>query len=309
MTPLLSWARPVLKVSGGLVWDKTKQEKHWVTKSHLELFLNVVFILFISFCVATVFFCCMGFFPDDQQADSSSLRTHFPWFHGFTHFSHLSHGYLYISLPPVFMYLLPVVLTCRCCFFLLSFLFVLSNWPQPHRATSALPTCCCWREKYCFMWVDSKATNCSLVCMCAFVIEMYCKYKKADIFNKNINLSHELLAFLSPLGSFFSVRITWWNRHSLYLVCFCVVLSYEVEGPFLTLDGPWKVGEFGTAFWPTLCLPWFGHKNSPRPSCAHQPAWHHQIYFYSLQIEPSFYPYWHIPRLRGAWLRSRGTGI
>ena len=36
-----------------------------------------------------------------------------------------------------------------------------------------------------------------------------------------------------------------------------------------------------------------------------QPAWHHQIYFYSLQIEPLLYPYWHIPRLRGAWLHSR----
>lgn len=42
------------------------------------------------------------------------------------------------------------------------------------------------------------------------------------------------------------------------------------------------------------------------PSHAHcQPAWHHQIYFYSLQIEPLLYPYWHIPRLRGAWLHSR----
>lgn len=41
-------------------------------------------------------------------------------------------------------------------------------------------------------------------------------------------------------------------------------------------------------------------------STAHcQPAWHHQIYFYSLQIEPLLYPYWHIPRLRGAWLHSR----
>lgn len=46
-TPLLSWARSTLK---GVVWRfglwQTKQEqKHWVTKSHLEVFLNVVFMI------------------------------------------------------------------------------------------------------------------------------------------------------------------------------------------------------------------------------------------------------------------------
>lgn len=57
------------------------------------------------------------------------------------------------------------------------------------------------------------------------------------------------------------------------------------------------------AFWPVLCLLWSRRRNLPRPSGAHcQPTWHHHIYFYSLQMDLSLYPYWHIPRLRGAWL-------
>lgn len=118
----------------------------------------------------------------NSQSGVLSLRKHFPWFHGVTH-SRLSHGYFYINLPPIFMCLLPVVLmylskttTKTMLFYFLLFSLTKNTWP--HRASPALPTCCCWRENYCFMWDYSKVTNCSLVCMYTFVIEMYCKLKK-----------------------------------------------------------------------------------------------------------------------------------
>lgn len=57
VTPLLSWARSTLK---GVVWKfglgQTKREqKHWVTKCHLEVFLNVVFM--IHFHIAAIVIC------------------------------------------------------------------------------------------------------------------------------------------------------------------------------------------------------------------------------------------------------------
>lgn len=108
---------------GGLVWDKpSKEQKHWVTKCHLEIFLNVVFMIH---CVMSSFFYYYYYrycsWCDDTWSalffqwsktlsweSSSSLRKHFPWFHGPTD-SCLSHGYFYINLPPIFMCLLPVV--------------------------------------------------------------------------------------------------------------------------------------------------------------------------------------------------------
>lgn len=59
------------------------------------------------------------------------------------------------------------------------------------------------------------------------------------------------------------------------------------------------------AFWPPLCLPWSVQEFASTSGAHCQPAWHHQIYFYSLHIEPLLSLYGRIPRLRGAWLHSR----
>lgn len=148
VTPLLSWARSALKESGGLVWDKpSKKKKHWVTKCHLEIFLNVVFM--IHFVIHLFVIVC--FFPDLMSQDrfffsecrflsldsSASLRTHFPWCHWLTD-SRLSHGYFYINLPPMFMCLLPFVFMYvsktkeMCCVTFLLFSLTKNTWP--HRA-------------------------------------------------------------------------------------------------------------------------------------------------------------------------------
>lgn len=81
--------------------------------------------------------------------------------------------------------------------------------------------------------------------------------------------------------------------HIFYIDCVCV--------PCYRVDLKWRC--MSDSAWPsgTRCcaLPFdplsvcFGRaQESTLASCAHcQPAWHHHIYFYSLQIQPSLYPY------------------
>lgn len=74
----------------------------------------------------------------------NSLRKHFPWFHGVTDsmtggasLHHLSDGYFYINLPPIFMCLLSVVLmylSKNTCYFTLH-VAVLSD--QEHMTTKS----------------------------------------------------------------------------------------------------------------------------------------------------------------------------
>ena len=99
----------------------------------------------------------------------------------------LSDGYFYINLPPIFMCLLSVVLTYlskrNTCYFTLH-VAVLSD--QEHMTTKSESRGGLRRvrgrlgstymllleRELLFMWVYSKVTNCSLVCMYTFVIEM-----------------------------------------------------------------------------------------------------------------------------------------
>lgn len=103
---------------------QTKQEqKHWVTKCHFENFLKL--FLFSIFAAIAIFFLFPFFFFSDVMSSS------FQWMQNFQLEilkqsrktlptvpmeprevgTRLSHGYLYINLPPVFMCLLPVVLS------------------------------------------------------------------------------------------------------------------------------------------------------------------------------------------------------
>lgn len=131
-TPLLSWARSALKGvfwSFGL-WQTRQEQKHWVTKCHLDFFFpNVFTIHFYIVAIVCVFLFWLLFFfffpnvTNDQLLSVnaklsvgeslSSLRKHFPWFHGLTDsmtggasLRRLSDGYFYINLPPIFMCLL-----------------------------------------------------------------------------------------------------------------------------------------------------------------------------------------------------------
>lgn len=149
------------------VWFGANQERTKALSDQMS-FRNISECCFYdSLChVFSYFFIIIVFiFPDVMTHDqlffqwsktlswesSSSLKKHFPWFHGATD-SCLSHGYFYINLPPIFMCLLPVVFTYlsknkqKKPVLLLGVLSDRETWP--HRANSALLTCCCWREDY-----------------------------------------------------------------------------------------------------------------------------------------------------------------
>lgn len=233
VTPLLSWARSTLKELSG-------EQKHWVTKCHLDVFSKCCFYDSFSHCChcCLLFFSCYRLFfllwhmisscqwmQTLSRESLNSLRKHFPWFHGVTDsmtggasLHHLSDGYFYINLPPIFMCLQSVVLMYlskkKILATLLYTLLFCSLWPRTHDHKERGPRRTVWRlcstymllleRELLFMWVYSKVTNCSLVCMYTFVIEMYCK-KKGDIFNKNINLGYVLLASLSPQAAWFCI--------------------------------------------------------------------------------------------------------
>lgn len=111
----------------------------------------------------------------------NSLRKHFPWIHGVADsmtggasLHHLSDGYIYINLPPIFMCLLSVVLMHLSKKDLLFyFICCCSLWPRTHDHKERVPgcalsTCCCWRENYCLCeyipkWLTAHLCVCTLL--------------------------------------------------------------------------------------------------------------------------------------------------
>lgn len=110
----------------------------------------------------------------------NSLRKHFPWCHGATDnmtggasLHHLSDGYFYINLPPIFMCLLSVVLMYlsskkknKLVILLYKLLFSLTKntWPQRASPTVNLDVCrlcstymLLLERELLFMWVYSKS--------------------------------------------------------------------------------------------------------------------------------------------------------
>lgn len=206
VTPLLSWARSTIKeLSGGLVCDETKQEQEAL--SDQMSFRNIskccFYDSFSHCCHFYVCFCYNSFFffsillmwhmirmqnsqsviltTVSENISHDSMGLQIAWQAGRFFCRRLSDGYFYINLPPIFMCLLSVVLINvsekkkTCCFTLYVLLFSLTKNTWPQRASPAVnpaarlhPHAACWREKM-FMWVYSKVTNCSLLCVCTLL--------------------------------------------------------------------------------------------------------------------------------------------
>lgn len=203
VTPLLSWARSTLtELSGHLVlWQTKKEQKHWVTKCHLEVFLNVVFYNSFSLLCLFFFFCyCLFLLSDTLSALVSECKT-LSVRNPHTVSDNIPRGctglqIAWQAVPPyaashtgistlTYLWYLCVCCQlcwriCQTCYFTL-YVTVLSD--QEHMTTKReSPTvnhdvlCSIYmlllERELSSMWVYSKVTNCSLVCMWTFVIEM-----------------------------------------------------------------------------------------------------------------------------------------
>lgn len=160
--PQLSWARSTLKeLYGGFGLRKTKQEqKHWVTKSHLDFFSKwssysfrlyyhvdvffiIIYVLFyflkwyISSCKSMQKLSVGNPLHSQKSFPMVSMGLQIIWWVAIL-LCLLSDGYFYINLPPIVM--------CLLSFFVdVSVLFDhMTTKSEP--LNSALYTCCCWRE-------------------------------------------------------------------------------------------------------------------------------------------------------------------
>lgn len=151
VTPLLSWARSALMEFG--VWrfglGQTKQEqKHWVTKCHLEIFLNVALMIIVScllFLLLSLFF-LMWWHMISSFSSEAKLSVGNPQVVS----ENTSHGSMGLQTVashtgiPTLTYLRYLCVSCvhvsvknkqkTCCF-----TFSCSLWPRTHDHTERIP--------------------------------------------------------------------------------------------------------------------------------------------------------------------------